>query len=135
MTGQFIRITLSGSPEEIGLQHGKLLSEQIHRNIEFYKPIFLANLGDEAQVLQSAECIKEHINAFNPNYITEIDHLALGTNSDHLILDVSHLDLEVGAEVQFDVGYSALLRAMTSPYVEKVYLPRSHLTARGSSSC
>ncbi|MFC1997882.1 hypothetical protein ACFLXI_09840, partial [Chloroflexota bacterium] len=40
----------------------------------------------------------------------------------------SGLHLKVGAEVQFDVGYSALLRAMMSPYVEKVYLPRSHLT-------
>jgi len=47
----------------------------------------------------------------------------LGTSSDHLILDVSGLGLEVGTKVQFDVGYSALLRAMTSPYVEKVYLP------------
>jgi predicted amino acid racemase len=47
----------------------------------------------------------------------------LGASSDHLILDVSGLGLEVGAEVQFDIGYSALLRAMTSPYVEKVYLP------------
>jgi len=59
----------------------------------------------------------------------------LGASSDHLILDVSGLDLEVGAKVQFDLGYSALLRAMTSPYVEKVYLPQSHLTARGSCSC
>jgi ornithine racemase len=59
----------------------------------------------------------------------------LGASSDHLILDVSGLGLEVGAKVQFDVGYSALLRAMTSPYVEKVYLPRSHLTAQGSSLC
>ena len=78
MTGHFRKITLSGSPEEIGLQHGKLLSEQIHRNIEFYKPIFLANLGGEAQVLQSTGRIKEHIKAFNPKYITEIDHIALG---------------------------------------------------------
>jgi predicted amino acid racemase len=59
----------------------------------------------------------------------------LGASSDHLILDVSGLGLEVGAKVQFDVGYSALLRAMTSPYVEKVYLPQSHLTAGGFSSC
>jgi hypothetical protein len=77
MTGQFIRITLSGSPEEIGLQHEKLLSEQIYRNIEFNKRITLSNLDDEAQVIQSAERIKEHIKAYNPNYITEIDHLAL----------------------------------------------------------
>jgi predicted amino acid racemase len=59
----------------------------------------------------------------------------LGASSDHLVLDVSGLDLKVGAEVQFDVEYSALLRAMTSPYVEKVYLSRSYLMARGSSSC
>lgn len=78
MAEQFRKITLSGSPEEIGLQHGKLLSDKIHRNIEFYKPIFLANLGGEAQVLQSTGRIKEHIKAFNPKYITEIDHIALG---------------------------------------------------------
>ena len=47
----------------------------------------------------------------------------LGASSDHLILDVKGQGLEVGAEVRFDIGYSALLRAMMSPYVEKVYLP------------
>lgn len=51
----------------------------------------------------------------------------LGASSDHLVLDVTGLGLKVGAKVQFDVAYSALLRAMTSPYVEKVYLPQSHL--------
>jgi ornithine racemase len=49
----------------------------------------------------------------------------LGASSDHLILDARGSGLEVGAEVRFDVGYSALLRAMISPYVEKVHLPRS----------
>jgi len=71
------------------------------------------------------------VSAIKPRIMTDI----LGACSDYLILDVSGLDLKVGAEVQFDVGYSALLRSMMSPYVEKVYLPRSHLTARGSSSC
>jgi predicted amino acid racemase len=47
----------------------------------------------------------------------------LGASSDHLILDARDSGLEVGAEVQFDINYRALLRAMTSPYVEKVYLP------------
>jgi predicted amino acid racemase len=56
----------------------------------------------------------------------------LGASSDHLILDVKGPDLEVGDEVRFDIGYSALLRGMTSPYVEKVYLPRSYLTIRRS---
>ena len=75
--GAIYKNFITCSPEEIGLQHGKLLSEQIHRNIEFYEPITLSYLSDEAQVLQSAERIKEHIKAYNPNYITEIDHLAL----------------------------------------------------------
>jgi len=47
----------------------------------------------------------------------------LGASSDHLILDARESGLEIGNEVQFDVGYGALLRAMTSPYVEKVCLP------------
>jgi predicted amino acid racemase len=52
----------------------------------------------------------------------------LGASSDHLILDVKGPDLEVGDEVRFDIGYSALLRAMTSPYVEKVHQSGSRLT-------
>jgi predicted amino acid racemase len=59
--------------------------------------------------------------AINPR----IEATVLGASSDGLILDVSGLSLEPGSEVRFDVGYSALLRAMTSPYVEKVYLPRT----------
>jgi len=47
----------------------------------------------------------------------------LGASSDHLILNAGDSGLEVGMEVRFDVNYGALLRAMTSPYVEKVYLP------------
>lgn len=61
-----------------------------------------------------------------------IDASILGASSDHLVLDVRQLDLAVGDEVWFDVGYGALLRAMTSPYVEKVCLPRSHLMTRRS---
>jgi predicted amino acid racemase len=46
----------------------------------------------------------------------------LGASSDHLILDARDAALGVGTEVRFDIVYGALLRAMTSPYVEKVYL-------------
>ncbi len=46
----------------------------------------------------------------------------LGATSDHLVLDATGCDLQVGDQVRFGVGYSALLRAMISPYVEKVYL-------------
>jgi len=49
----------------------------------------------------------------------------LGASSDHLIMDVNDVHLNVGSEVPFDVGYGALLRAMTSSFVEKVYLSSS----------
>ena len=46
----------------------------------------------------------------------------LGASSDHIILDAKDTDIVVGSEVAFDVDYSALLRAMTSPYVTKEFL-------------
>ena len=49
----------------------------------------------------------------------------VGASSDHLILEARDPGLEVGKEVEFDVAYGALLRAMTSPYVEKMYRPAS----------
>ena len=44
----------------------------------------------------------------------------LGASSDHLIVDSGCGDLSVGAEITFHLNYSALVRAMTSPFVAKV---------------
>ena len=44
----------------------------------------------------------------------------LGASSDHLITDSGQERLSVGAEVRFQLNYSALVRAMTSPFVAKV---------------
>lgn len=41
----------------------------------------------------------------------------LGMSSDHLVVDVGDHDLPVGASVGFALNYSALVRAMTSPFV------------------
>ena len=41
----------------------------------------------------------------------------LGASSDHLVVDLAQHDGAVGDELAFGVGYSALLRAMTSPFV------------------
>jgi len=46
----------------------------------------------------------------------------LGASSDHLIINAKQIDLKVGSEVEFDLNYSALLSAMTSPYVAKKYV-------------
>ncbi len=48
----------------------------------------------------------------------------LGASSDHMIVDITDdpEHYEVGDIMSFKLKYSGLLRAMTSPYVEKVYL-------------
>lgn len=43
-----------------------------------------------------------------------------GASSDHLITESNSQRFGVGAEVQFQLNYSAMLRAMTSPFVSKV---------------
>lgn len=43
----------------------------------------------------------------------------LGASSDHLIVDSGVDILPIGAELKFQVNYSALLRSMTSPFVAK----------------
>lgn len=40
----------------------------------------------------------------------------LGMSSDHLVLDVGDLAVEVGQELRFGLGYGALMRAATSPF-------------------
>ncbi|MDH5182830.1 MAG: alanine/ornithine racemase family PLP-dependent enzyme [Gammaproteobacteria bacterium] len=43
----------------------------------------------------------------------------LGASSDHLIVDSGH-NMPIGSEIRFQPNYSALVRAMTSPFVAKV---------------
>jgi len=47
----------------------------------------------------------------------------LGASSDHLLLDLTDAThkYKVGDVVTFKVGYGSMLKAMTSPYVEKCY--------------
>ena len=42
---------------------------------------------------------------------------------DHLIVDLGDHPVAVGDEIAFGVGYGALVRAMTSPFVTKVEHP------------
>ncbi len=53
----------------------------------------------------------------------------LGASSDHLIVE-SDRPLPVGDELTFQLNYSALVRAMTSPFVAKVLKPQSDHVAR-----
>ena len=49
----------------------------------------------------------------------------LAAGSDHLIVGSRERRTRVGAEIAFQVNYSALVRAMTSPFVAKVYQSES----------
>jgi len=46
----------------------------------------------------------------------------LGSSSDHMILDGKNNNLQVGDEVTFDMNYSGLLAAMTSPFIRKQFV-------------
>lgn len=57
---------------------------------------------------------------------------ALGASSDHLVVDSGNYRkrLHVGSEVPFQLNYSALLRAMTSPFITKIIsVPKGPLLA------
>ena len=49
----------------------------------------------------------------------------LGASSDHVIVDSGSKEVSVGSEMTFQLNYSALVRAMTSPFVAKV-MKRMH---------
>lgn len=49
--------------------------------------------------------------------------LILGASSDHLLLDVEEAPMRVGDRVHFLPDYTALLAAMTSPYIRKMIVP------------
>ena len=57
------------------------------------------------------------ISSLKPDRSLEI----LGASSDHIILDSKHHNLKVGDEVKFDLDYSGILSAMTSPFIKKQF--------------
>jgi predicted amino acid racemase len=58
------------------------------------------------------------VSSLKSNHKLEI----LGSSSDHIILDSQNQNLQVGDEVNFNLDYSGLLSAMTSPFIRKQFL-------------
>lgn len=54
----------------------------------------------------------------------------LGASSDHLVLNTGTTKAVVGSEITFLPDYSALLRCMTSPYVDKAYFEKVETSHR-----
>lgn len=46
----------------------------------------------------------------------------IGSSSDHMIVDVADLNINVGKNIRFNMNYSALLSVMGSPFIKKVII-------------
>jgi predicted amino acid racemase len=56
-----------------------------------------------------------------------------GASSDHLVIHANHRHLRVGDQLQFQLNYSALVRAMASPFVSKVMTTNNHTSATSAA--
>ncbi|MBS3168969.1 peptidase C45 [Candidatus Woesearchaeota archaeon] len=77
----FPLIELSGTPQEIGFAHGKLLKGRIKKTLAFYKTIFKKE--DKIILQQAAHFQKVIIKTF-PQYAEEIEAIAEGAELDPL---------------------------------------------------
>ncbi|KIQ94116.1 alanine racemase [Anoxybacillus thermarum] len=46
----------------------------------------------------------------------------IGSSSDHIIVDATYTDIQVGDFIRFAVDYGAMISLMTSPHVQKTYV-------------
>ncbi len=76
---QFPQITISGEAFERGRQHGQQLKSAIAKTIDFYRSIFALS---ESEILRHAENFQELILAFSPDYMEEINGIAVGADVD-----------------------------------------------------
>ncbi|MHA2038657.1 MAG: C45 family autoproteolytic acyltransferase/hydrolase [Promethearchaeota archaeon] len=89
MEEKFPVVDLTGSPEEIGAQHGKLLKNRINQVIEFYCDV-TKKLDEDGRennqklILNSARNFKNIIQTYNPEYSVEIESIAEASDVDPL---------------------------------------------------
>lgn len=77
-------------------------------------------LLDRGQVTQSILAVgQQDVDPYGLQSPSGIE--VMGASSDHLILVSEAETLSIGAEVKFQLNYSALVRAMTSPFITKVF--------------
>lgn len=77
------------------------------------------NRGSISQTILAIGCQDVDPDGLRPPVGTKV----IGASSDHLILDTASQPMAIGGEVTFGLNYSALVRAMSSPFVTKVMTP------------
>lgn len=75
----------------------------------------VTDAGNVSQVICAIGHMDTDPNGLTPPFGVSI----LGSSSDHFIVDSGEKHLSVGAEISFQLNYSALIRAMASPFVVK----------------
>jgi len=90
-------LSLKGSPEEIGLQHGSLLRDRIVDCFQFYKSIFGR---PEEEIFRYADHFRKRIREFNPIYEEEILAIAKGAGLDPRVVFVLNSRTEIFHKVR-----------------------------------
>ena len=76
-------ITLSGSPRERGLAHGRQLKDRIHKTFNFYQQAIFQNSSLNVEHIQArARQVAKLIEEFEPDFVTEIEAIAEGADID-----------------------------------------------------
>lgn len=73
------------------------------------------DLGDMQRAILAIGAQDIQVNGLTPKLDVDI----LGANSDHLVINVKEVSLEVGDEIEFSLNYAALISAMASIYILK----------------
>ncbi len=81
----------------------------------FGKAIPAIDHGNISQAIFALGCMDTDPEGLTPPAGIEI----LGSSSDHLVVNSLKGGLPIGAEIRFQLNYSALIRAMASPFVSK----------------
>ncbi len=78
---------------------------------------------DQGNIAQTILAVGEQDVDYTGLQVLSEQHIqVLGSSSDHLLLSSIEGCTHIGDEITFNLNYSALLRAMTSPFVEKVMI-------------
>lgn len=119
----------SNALDGLGQAAFQLVAEVIESNIKPSRPILnpcknaFGEISESAGVGNGARAIialgRQDVNV--DGLTSASDFEILGSSSDHTVLNTNGTRLNVGDEVRFDVDYGALLSAMSSRYVAKMY--------------
>jgi isopenicillin-N N-acyltransferase-like protein len=80
---RFRQLSIRGTSEELGWQHGSSLALEIRKALEFYRGLF--GLSEEA-LLDAGQKYSGIISEFNPRYAIEIEAIAVGAGLDQRLL-------------------------------------------------